>query len=147
MPTSDDGVEDHVSAAFRRENVGVPRQRRTKSGDAPKRARAARSRLPACRWPRCSRSGSPSSSSFFVPRGDRWMSTLPHDVIEESERRWAYVVAGVIWLYVRRDHLQQRALGRATSVERGNDRRQPPSSCRRIRGGPISARRFSRTDR
>ena len=26
------------------------------------------------------------------------MSTLPHDVIEESERRWAYVVAGVIGL-------------------------------------------------
>ena len=24
------------------------------------------------------------------------MSTLPHDVIEESERRWAYVVAGVV---------------------------------------------------
>jgi len=26
------------------------------------------------------------------------MSTLPHEVIEESERRWAYVVAGVIGL-------------------------------------------------
>lgn len=24
------------------------------------------------------------------------MSTLPHEVIEESERRWAYVVAAVI---------------------------------------------------
>ena len=26
------------------------------------------------------------------------MSTLPHEVIEKSERRWAYVVAGVIGL-------------------------------------------------
>ena len=33
---------------------------------------------------------------IFVPRGPCWMSTLPHDVVEESERRWAYVVAGVI---------------------------------------------------
>ena len=44
MPTSDDGVEDHVSAAFRRENVAFHGRPRRSHGDrsegAPRRALA-----------------------------------------------------------------------------------------------------------
>ncbi len=35
----------------------------------------------------------------------------------------------------RRDHPCQRALGRTAPVERGNDRREPPSPVRRVHGG------------
>ena len=85
----------------------------------------------------------------YLPRGASWLSfeCVDSDVVELSERRWAYVVAGVVALRLRRDHLRRRALGRSAAVECGDDRCQPPPSCPASSWRPISARRFSRTDR
>ena len=53
----------------------------------------------------------------------------------ESERRWAYVVAGVIGFVFAVIIFSSVHLGSPAAVERRNDRRQPPASRRRIRGG------------
>ena len=52
---------------------------------------------PEFRWPYCSLSGSLSISSFLC-REAVLDDELSPDIIEQSERWWAYVVAGVIGL-------------------------------------------------
>ena len=142
---ADDRAEDYVSSAFRPENVAVEGSR-TRFERSSQRARAARWRSPACRWPRSSPSGLPSSCSFICREAPLAEPNAPQ-MSSTSERRWAWVVAGVVVLRVRRDRLRRRALGRATSVERGNDRCQPPAPCPASSWRPISAPRCSRTDR
>ena len=134
MPTSDNGVESHVSAAFNRENVafhGNEDEVLAIAAEGPARRRPGRRTSVA----RTARYLARFLLLHFSAARHCWLSELSPNVVEQSERRWAYVVAGVIGLRVRRDHLQQRALGSPAAVERGNNRRQPPASCRRVRGG------------
>src|SRR5258708_3454727 len=65
---------------------------RARFGRSPKPARMAPWRLPAWRWRHYSRSGSPSFSSSICPQAPLV------EQAEISERRWAYVVAGVVFL-------------------------------------------------
>src|SRR6188768_2742679 len=64
---------------------------RTKFERSPRPARMAPWRLPACRSPHCWRSGWPSSSSSICREAPLV------DQPDIAERRWAYVVAGVVF--------------------------------------------------
>src|SRR5690242_10880443 len=72
---------------------------RTRCWRSPRRAHAAPLRLPGSRSPYCSRSGSLSSSSSIcreAPLVEHAHVRPEEDAVEESERRWAYVVAGIV---------------------------------------------------
>ena len=90
------GVENHVSAAFSRENVAFHGNEDEVLAIAANGPRGARFGCRHCRWQRSSLSGLLSISSFLCREAT--LDEPSRRVVEESERRWAYVVAGVIGL-------------------------------------------------
>ena len=90
------GVQDYVSAAFRPENVALHGD----DGRAARDRRRGPARRSGCRRAVggrcCSRSGSLSSSSSSCREAPlaELANAPPADVVDASERRWAYVVGG-----------------------------------------------------